>query len=116
MSSESGPSGREKPSGIAKWFMQSPKWLYRARLGFVFGQRFLLLEHKGRKSGNRYQTPLEVAYHNPETDEYVVTSGRESRQTGTEISRPIPPLPSGSGAAGIRQHSDSSRPKRPLKS
>ena len=76
MSSVSGPSSRGKPSGISKWFMQSPKWLYRAKLGFVFGQRFLLLEHKGRKSGALYQTPLEVAYHNPETDEYVVTSGR----------------------------------------
>ena len=76
MTSERRPSSRTKPSGIKKWLMQSPKWLYRARLGFVFGQRFLLLEHRGRKSGTLYQTPLEVAYHNPETDEYVVTSGR----------------------------------------
>jgi len=69
----------KKPSGMAKWFYQSPKWLYRARLGFVFGSRFLLLEHKGRKSGTVYQTPLEVAYYDDERDEYVVTSG-----TGTK--------------------------------
>ena len=75
MTTESGSTKRKKPSGVYKWFLQSPKWLYRAKLGFVFGQRFLLLEHTGRKSGNVYQTPLEVAYHNPETDEYIVTSG-----------------------------------------
>jgi deazaflavin-dependent oxidoreductase (nitroreductase family) len=75
MTTESGSTKRKKPSGVYKWFLQSPKWLYHAKLGFVFGQRFLLLEHTGRKSGNVYHTPLEVAYHNPETDEYVVTSG-----------------------------------------
>ena len=69
----------KKRTGVAKWLYQSPKWLYRARLGFVFGSRFLLLEHKGRKSGNVYQTPLEVAHHDPERDEYIVTSG-----TGTK--------------------------------
>lgn len=69
----------KKPSGLAKWFYQSPKWLYRARLGFVFGSRFLLLEHTGRTSGKVYQTPLEVAYYDGERDEYVVTSG-----TGTQ--------------------------------
>ena len=76
MTSQRGPSSRNKPSGIKKWFMQSPKWLYRAKLGFIFGQRFLLLEHTGRKSGTLHQTPLEVVSHNSETDEYVVSSGR----------------------------------------
>jgi deazaflavin-dependent oxidoreductase (nitroreductase family) len=75
MTGEMGSTGRTKPSGISKWFMQSPKWIFRARLGFVFGQRFLLLEHAGRTSGNVYQTPLEVVYHDPESDEYIVCSG-----------------------------------------
>lgn len=70
---------RTKPTGVAKWFYQSPKWIYRARLGFVFGSRFLLLEHTGRKSGKVYQTPLEVAHYDEGNDEYVVTSG-----TGTK--------------------------------
>ena len=80
MTEPSEPSGgSKKPTGVAKWFYQSPKWLYRARLGFVFGSRFLLLEHKGRKSGNVYQTPLEVAHYDEQRDEYTVTSG-----TGTK--------------------------------
>lgn len=68
-------SFREKPKGLFKWFLQAPKWLYRAHLGFLLGSRFLLLEHIGRRSGNLYQTPLEVAYHDPDCDEYIVTSG-----------------------------------------
>jgi deazaflavin-dependent oxidoreductase (nitroreductase family) len=75
MASDRGVSGKKKPTGIAKWFMQSPKWIFRARLGFVFGSRFLLLESIGRRSGVVRQTPLEVAHHDPDRDEYIVASG-----------------------------------------
>jgi len=72
-------SFRKKPTGLFKWFVQSPKWIFRAHLGFIFGSRFLLLEHTGRKSGRVYQTPLEVASRDQDHDEYIVTSG-----TGTK--------------------------------
>ncbi len=65
----------KKPTGFFKWLLQAPKWIFRARLGFIFGSRFLLLEHIGRKSGKLYQTPLEVASRDLEHDEYIVTSG-----------------------------------------
>ncbi len=68
-------SFRTKPKGIFRWFLQLPKWIFRARLGFIFGSRFLLLEHVGRKSGKIYQTPLEVASRVRDNDEYIVTSG-----------------------------------------
>ncbi len=68
-------SFRSKPKGLFKWFLQMPKWIFRAHLGFVFGSRFLLLEHVGRKSGKIYQTPLEVASRDLDHDEYIVTSG-----------------------------------------
>lgn len=70
-----GFSFRQKPKGLFKWFLQAPKWLYRAHLGFLLGSRFLLLEHVGRRSKSPYQTPLEVAHHDPDRDEYIVTSG-----------------------------------------
>jgi deazaflavin-dependent oxidoreductase (nitroreductase family) len=75
MTTDNTASGKKKPTGVAKWFMQSPKWIFRARLGFVFGSRFLLLESIGRKSGIVRQTPLEVAHHDAARDEYIVTSG-----------------------------------------
>jgi hypothetical protein len=36
--------------------VRAPIWLYRLRLGFLFGRRMLLLEHIGRKSGARRWT------------------------------------------------------------
>jgi deazaflavin-dependent oxidoreductase (nitroreductase family) len=54
--------------------MRAPIWLYRARLGFLFGSRTLMLEHVGRKSGARRYVVLEVVDH-PAPDTYVVASG-----------------------------------------
>lgn len=54
--------------------MRAPIWLYRARLGFLFGSRTLMLEHIGRKSGARRYVVLEVIGH-PTPDVYIVASG-----------------------------------------
>lgn len=59
-------------------FMRAPIWLYRARLGFLFGSRMLLLEHIGRKSGAKRYVVLEVFDH-PTPDSYVVVSGFGAR-------------------------------------
>ncbi len=66
---------KKKPTGFFKWFLHAPTWLFRARLGFVFSKRFLMIEHRGRRSGNLYRTVLEVAGRNPEANEWIVTSG-----------------------------------------
>lgn len=66
---------KQKPSGLFKRFLHTPTWLYRAHLGFVFGHRFLMIEHRGRKSGSLYRTVLEVAGRYPDRNEWIVTSG-----------------------------------------
>lgn len=43
-----------------RWLVRAPIWIYRARLGWLFGQRLLLLEHTGRKSGQPRYVVLEV--------------------------------------------------------
>ncbi len=43
-----------------RWLVRAPIWLFRLRLGFVFGSRLLLLEHVGRVSGRRRYVVLEV--------------------------------------------------------
>jgi deazaflavin-dependent oxidoreductase (nitroreductase family) len=53
---------------------RAPIWLYRARLGFLFGSRMLMLEHIGRKSGVKRYVVLEVVGH-PAPDTYVVVAG-----------------------------------------
>ncbi len=54
--------------------VRAPIWLYRARLGFLFGSRMLMLEHRGRKTGARRFVVLEVVDHRT-PDTYVVASG-----------------------------------------
>jgi len=66
---------KQKPTGLFKRFLHAPTWVYRARLGIVFGNRFLMIEHHGRKSGNLYRTVLEVAGRYRDKDEWIVTSG-----------------------------------------
>lgn len=58
--------------------MRAPIWLYRARLGFVFGSRLLMLEHVGRRSGQRRHVVLEVVGR-PALGTYVVASGFGTR-------------------------------------
>ena len=52
-----------------------PVWLYRLRLGFLLGNRFLLLTHIGRKSGLPRQTVLEVLRYDSATNVCVIASG-----------------------------------------
>ncbi|MEM8532922.1 MAG: nitroreductase family deazaflavin-dependent oxidoreductase [Chloroflexota bacterium] len=62
-----------------KWFrrlmLRAPIWLYRTGLGWLLGNRFLLLNHIGRKSRLTRQTVLEVVRHDKETNMYIVASG-----------------------------------------
>jgi len=57
-----------------RWIVRAPVWLFRARLGFVFGSRLLMLEHIGRKTGKRRYVVLEAIDH-PSPRTYVVASG-----------------------------------------
>ena len=66
----------DKPPGKALRFgLRLPIWLYRARLGWLLGGRFLMLTHTGRKSGLARQTVIEVVQHEKATDTYYVVSG-----------------------------------------
>lgn len=65
----------QPPSGLAKVAYRAPIWFYRAKLGFLLGGRFLLLNHTGRKSGLQRQTVLEVVKHDPVSHFYYLASG-----------------------------------------
>jgi len=51
---------RAKPTGWKRLCYRAPVHLYRWRLGFLLGRRFVLLEHVGRNSGQQRSTVLEV--------------------------------------------------------
>lgn len=58
-----------------RYLFRAPVYLYRWRLGFLLGRRFLLLTHTGRRSGLPRQTVLEVMEYRPESAEAIVMSG-----------------------------------------
>lgn len=64
-----------QPSGLLRWLLRMPILLYRLRLGWLLGSRFLLLHHIGRKSGLPRRTVVEVVDHDKARDVYVVASG-----------------------------------------
>lgn len=70
---------KQKPSGLWKRLLRSPVYLFRARLGFLFGERLLLISHVGRASGRRFETPVEVVEHDRGANEYIVCSGTGPR-------------------------------------
>lgn len=65
----------QPPRGLLRWFNRFPIWIYRLGLGSLFGRRMLLLEHKGRKTGNTRQAVLEVVDHDPQSGSWIVASG-----------------------------------------
>lgn len=55
--------------------LRAPAVLYDWHLGWLLGQRFLRLTHRGRRSGRCYQMMLEVIGNDPATGELCVMVG-----------------------------------------
>jgi deazaflavin-dependent oxidoreductase (nitroreductase family) len=64
---------KDRPGPVLRRVLRAPVWLYRARLGWLLGRRFLLLIHTGRRSGRTSRTVLEVVGRPP--GECVVMAG-----------------------------------------
>lgn len=65
----------QPPRGMTRLLWRLPIWLYRLKLGRLLGDRFVLINHVGRKSGRTRQALVEVVRHDKETDTYYVCSG-----------------------------------------
>ncbi len=73
------PALPDPPRGWQRRLFRAPIWLYRWHLGWLLGQRFLLLRHLGRKSGLWREVVVEVVRHDEGTDSYIVASGYGDR-------------------------------------
>lgn len=91
------PSLCAKPTGLLRRFLKLPNLLYRRHLGWLLGHRFLLLAHRGRKTGLIRRTVLEVVYYDPATRESGSSPDWARRPTGTAPSRPSRPSRCGPG-------------------
>ena len=65
----------QPPRGFKAKLWRAPIWFYRIGLGSLFGKRFLLLTHIGRKSGQPRQAVIEVVEIDSQTDTYYSVSG-----------------------------------------
>jgi deazaflavin-dependent oxidoreductase (nitroreductase family) len=65
---------RRRPGRLVLVVFRIPLPLYRVGLGWIFGHAFLLLVHRGRKSGRTYQTALKVLTTEPRSHEVIVFS------------------------------------------
>lgn len=54
---------------------RAPTTLYRLHLGWLFGRRLVLVEHTGRRTGQRHRTVLEVVERDATTGALTVASG-----------------------------------------
>ena len=63
------------PSKALRFGLRLPIWLYRVKLGWLLGDRFIMLTHTGRKSGLPRQTVIEVVKHDKESNTYYIVSG-----------------------------------------
>lgn len=64
-----------KPHGLTLRLYRLPIALYRLGLGGLLGARFLLLEHRGRRSGRTRYAVLEVVRRDDATGACIVGSG-----------------------------------------
>lgn len=61
------------PRGWKAKLWRAPIWLYRWNLGWLLGNRFMLLSHTGRKSGLPRQAVIEIIGHDEKI--YYAASG-----------------------------------------
>jgi deazaflavin-dependent oxidoreductase (nitroreductase family) len=80
------------PSPRLRRLLQAPAWLAGVGLGRLLGHRFLLLTHRGRRSGRVYRTPLEVVHYDPRSRESVVLSGWGERADWYRNIQSSPPI------------------------
>ncbi|MFL5887312.1 MAG: nitroreductase family deazaflavin-dependent oxidoreductase [Thermoleophilaceae bacterium] len=64
-----------RPGRPLKWLLRAPVALYSLHAGWLLGHRFLLLVHRGRRTGRVYRTVLEVVSWDAGAREAIVMSG-----------------------------------------
>lgn len=63
------------PGPLLRAFLRAPTWLYRARLGWLLGNRFLYMVHRGRRTGKARYTVVEVIRFDRDLPEVFAIAG-----------------------------------------
>ncbi len=70
---------RRPPTGFSRFLFRAPIALYRWRLGWLLGNRCVLIEHRGRRSGMTRRSVVEVVHRRLDDDSYGVAAGFGAR-------------------------------------
>lgn len=70
---------RDTSHGLLRLQHRLPIHVYRLGLGWTLGHRFLLLTHRGRRTGLPRQAMLEVIHYDPRTQESTVLAALGER-------------------------------------
>jgi deazaflavin-dependent oxidoreductase (nitroreductase family) len=63
------------PPGLLRILFRIPVYFYRIGLGWMFGKRFVLINHVGRKTGKQHQAVVEVVELEKGTGNVIVVAG-----------------------------------------
>jgi len=83
---------RERPPAALKLAFKIPTLIYRVGLGRLLGRRFLLLVHRGRKSGLERKVVLEVIRYEAAPPAAAVLSGGGERSQWFRNLQAAPPV------------------------
>jgi deazaflavin-dependent oxidoreductase (nitroreductase family) len=83
---------QQKPTGFMRLWFRFPIYLYRLGLGWLGGHQFLLLTHRGRRTGLLRQTVLKVLHYDPTTGEAIVMAPLGERADWVRNIQHSPPL------------------------
>jgi deazaflavin-dependent oxidoreductase (nitroreductase family) len=78
--------------GCSRLLIRAPLLLYRLRMGWLYGHRFVYVTHRGRRTGLRRETVLEVVRFDRDRAEVFVVSGWDTRSDWYRNLRSGPPL------------------------
>jgi hypothetical protein len=67
-------AGSQKPPVFMSQFFKLPLFFYHLGADWIFGKRFMVLTHVGRRSGKVYESVLAVAGFDPKTREIKAVS------------------------------------------
>ena len=83
---------QQRPKGITLLVFRLSVYLYRMGLGWLGGHQFLLLTHRGRRTGLLHQTVLKVLRYDPTTGEAIVMAPLGKRADWVRNIQHSPPL------------------------
>ena len=70
-----GQTGNYPPKGLLRLGFRLPVYFYRLGLGWLLGERFVLINHLGRKTGLPRQAVVEVVERDKRTNSVIVVAG-----------------------------------------